>query len=1082
MENPAHVFTTGIPMSEKGNFSHNKYGCEGGETLNDVPLELIPDHDYQSNSHINLSDSTSENVEYIHSIQDGFQQSEILQCGFVCDTGDLQSSDLRVETSAMEVECISESDAHIKYPDSPSSFTCKIESFSSIEGFVQGLDEQIDDYLLSDLQKVNKSQSDDGMQSLEEEQRTVTEAISEIAKSFGLEDLLPGNFQDDMKDLPIGDNLCNSENDHIGDMSLGEFDKSLHSSGSSLDLGEQLQSVAQSFELDMLTSPSRSQDLRNMISVKYTNPLKQEDEFFVNVKSELKDVSLMPNNSSATNVSFDSALIKSTSDPNNATYKFEKINTDCITESVCEITEDLEGDIPTVSITDVPSNDLPEPTEHVSTAGTVLVTSNKVSKKMKIVLTLEQCQQIYDIDTESIDDVNERLGLDSLPATLEKEPVSVGEQSLQLPDDEQQLDISEGQDLVELADENPEFEEDQTLADLREQFVYYQDLAEDKSNDYYEDESAFVALVSNLASGSKVRKGKTLICPIEGCGAVLDKECKLRVHLMTHKGPLGDARPFKCDFEGCDWAFTTPYRLRRHAETHLGSKDFVCDIEGCNRKFTTVYNLKTHKKRHKWPNALSCPSKGCNMSFANRRKLELHLRVHNDVEAPYKCGICGKQYYSANCIASHYRTHQYNEEDFKCPFKECGKVYDKICRLRQHVRHHTGDRPYVCPAEGCKWSFMSASKLTRHMRKHTGERKFTCTEPGCGKSFMRPEHLKGHIVIHSGDKPFHCPHESCNAKFTAKSSLYVHVKKHCHSSLKVVYPCPVEGCLKKYNSKATLKQHLNKCHPELDTKDVNIAEKLELTMPVSVVNQGSDNSTEYLELGDDPPPDLKLQLFQSIDDSVQNAGPSFSFTASSGPVKVSAVDTNKKTVPKSSKTKTNSNNLTFTFGGVKSNSKTAKISDKLSKENSSGCARADYCCNNASTSKKTDLGPTFISLNPSMGDTQDAHSFLSNSHISTEIKSPDLMLASNLIFHDQCSEPLMKSNFLQDDCSTSHVLYHDDSILNSGSAFETELIPVSLLSDNVESDESMLNSSGVGFSEQSSIDAFGESMHLHGLD
>lgn len=1078
-------------MSEKGKSSHNKYGSEDGQTLNfSLKLEQISDHDYQSNSHF----KSPENVEYIHSIQDGFQQSEILR-GFVCDSGDLQSDDLRLENSTMEVECIPESDAHIKYPDSPSSFSCKIESFSSIEGLVQGLDEQIDNYLLSsDFQKVNKPQSDDdAVQSLEEEQRTVTEAISEIAKSFGLEDLLPGNFQDDeMKDLPITDeNLCSDGTDHIGEMSLGDFDKcsALHSPGSSLDLGEQLQSVAQSFELngmEMLSSPpSQTQGLDNNISEKYTNPMKPQDKFFVDVKGEYD--SLMPNDSATVDLSFDGTLIKSASDDINMTYKFVKMDTP-ENNSVCEMAEDLVCDIPTVRITDVPTNDLSEPGENVSTAGTVLITRDKVSKKMQIVLTLEQGQQIYDIDTESIDANEQALGLD-LQASMDKEHLSDEVQTLQLPEDNQNLEeLADGQDLVDqLAEDDvqnfAELAEDQSLADLDDPLVDYEELEEGKSNDYFEEEGftpAFVALVSNLPKG---RKGKTWACPVDGCGLILDKECKLRVHLMTHKGPLSDARPFKCLFEGCDWAFTTPYRLRRHAETHLGSKDFVCDIEGCNRKFTTVYNLKTHKKRHKWPNALACPSKGCKMSFANRRKLELHLRVHNDVEAPYKCGICGKQYYSANCIASHYRTHQYNEDDFKCPFKECGKVYDKICRLRQHVRHHTGDRPYVCPAEGCKWSFMSASKLTRHMRKHTGERKFTCEI--CGKSFMRPEHLKGHIVIHSGDKPFHCPHESCNAKFTAKSSLYVHVKKHCHSSLKVVYPCPLEGCLKKYNSKATLKQHLHKCHPEINSKELNIAEKLELTMPVSVVNRSSDNSTEYLELGDsgvvdDPASDMKLQFCQSVDASVQNVTSGFSFAC--GPVVVKPVDVNKKTLPPKTNTNKskaqNSNQVTFTFGGVKSNSKTAKISDKLSKLNSSGCARADYCCNNASTSKKVDLGSSFLSLNQNSNDNH----FLSNSQMSTEIKSPDVMLASSIIFHDQCSEPLMKSNFLQDDCSTSHVLYHDDSILNSGSAFETELIPVSLLSDNVESDESILNSSGVVFSEQNSVDAFGESIHLHGLD
>ncbi|GFR29709.1 zinc finger X-linked protein ZXDB [Trichonephila clavata] len=1068
MENPAHVYTTGIPMSQKGNFLHNKYGCDDGGTLNETSLAKVVDHDYPNNSHVILCDSTSENVDYINSIQDGFQQSEIL-CGFVCDAG-LQSDDLPLENSSMEVGSIQDSDNNIKFPDSPgASFSCKIETFSAIEGLVQGFDEQIDNYLLSDFQKV-KTESEDGSHSLEEEQRTVTEAISAIAKSFGLEDLLPENFQvDENKDLPNGvtdGNLCGDEN-NIGDISLGDFEKcaALHSPGSSLDLGEQLPDGTHGFELvnglEMLTSPSHhsNRSLDDGISGKYDS-LKESNKFFVNSKDDFdfkEDINPLVSNDP--NISFEDTLIKVPNDNMNlqSAFKLESSDSNCVSQinDLCEINEELVCGIPTVSITDVETIDSSEVNQNCSSAGAVLITRDKGSKKMQIVLTLDQGQQIYDIETESVDANEQSLDLDLQHTIAENQFQDDVEHAVELND-------GDSQELMEYSVENES----------------------DKSNDYVEDEEAvsfipstFVELVSDVpVIVNKSRKGKTWVCPIESCSQILDKECKLRVHMISHKS---DSRPFKCDFEGCDWAFTTPYRLRRHAETHLGSKDFICDFEGCNRKFTTVYNLKTHKKRHRWPNSLACPSKDCKLIFDNRRKLELHLRVHKEVEAPYKCSLCGKQYYSANCIASHYRTHQYNEDDFKCPFKGCGKVYDKICRLRQHIRHHTGERPYSCPAEGCKWSFMSASKLTRHMRKHTGERKFTCTEPGCGKSFMRPEHLKGHVVIHSGDKPFHCPHENCNAKFTAKSSLYVHVKKHCPSVLKVVYPCPITACLKKYNSKATLKQHLQKFHPEEigEGKELNIAEKLELTMPVSLVNQNSENSSGYLELDDgiaDDPTDLQLQFFQSADSLMQEED---SFPTSNNDSQ--AVKTNSftnKTVPKSSKNKAQ-NQMTFNLNGPET-SKALRTSEKLIQENRSGCARTDFCCTRSTNPKKSEQTINFVSLNQNSSDNQDTKSFLSSSQMSTEIKSPDIMLTSS-IFHDQSSEHLLKSNFLHDECSSSHSLYHDDSILATSSAFEAELIPVSLLSDSVESDESVLNhSSGVVFSEQNSVDPFAESIHL----
>ncbi|GIY73572.1 zinc finger X-linked protein ZXDB [Caerostris extrusa] len=846
-----------------------------------------------------------------------------------------------------------------------------------------------------------------------------------LQKTFTFEDLLPGNFQVGEKSN-ANNNLGGNDNGNIGDLSLGEFEKcdDLHSPGSSLDLSEQLQDSAHGFELvnglDMLASPSQSTDqtLDVDMSVKYA-ALKDNGKFFVNAKQEFDFKKEIHPLMSEDSDNCDSSLNNNTANDEDmslqSTYKFESTDSDCVSQinNMCQLGEELICGIPTVRISDVETIDISDVNQNCSTAGAILIYKSTLAEN-----------HFQDDEPHSV----ELIGGDN-----------------------QELEYSIDQESDK---SNDFFEEDETMSFIP---------------------STFVELVSDIpVTATKGRKGKTWVCPIDGCGQILDKECKLRVHMISHKS---GSRPFKCEFEGCDWAFTTPYRLRRHAETHFGSKDFICDFEGCNRKFTTVYNLKTHKKRHKWPNSLICPSKDCKMSFDNRRKLELHLRVHKEVEAPYKCSLCGKQYYSANCIASHYRTHQYNAEDFKCPFSECGKVYDKICRLRQHIRHHTGERPYTCPAEGCQWSFMSASKLTRHMRKHTGERKFVCTEPGCGKSFMRPEHLKGHVVIHSGDKPFHCPHENCNAKFTAKSSLYVHVKKHCPSVLKVVYPCPVKPCVKKYNSKATLKQHLQKFHPEAigEGKELNIAEKLELTMPVSLVNQNSENSSGYLELDDgmtdDPTAGLQFELFQN---SLMQDDEESSFSLGSSSRTTKANGSTKKTVPKSSKR--SQNQPALNSNAAESTSKTLRTSEKLIQENHSGCARTDFCCKQITGSKKIEQNIAFVTLNQNSSDNQDAKCFLSSNQLNTEIKSPDLMLPSSL-FQDH-TEHLLKTNFLHDECSTSHNLYHDDSILVNSSAFELEMMPVSLLSDSVESDESVLNHSSSVFSEQNSVDAFADSIHL----
>ncbi|XP_015919836.1 zinc finger protein 624 [Parasteatoda tepidariorum] len=1035
MENPALEYTTGTPMSQKGNLIQNEHGYVNGETLIDPSISSINDHDYPNNSHLDLSDSTSENVECItNSIQNGFQ-SEIL-CDFVGDVG-LPSDVIRLE-NGLEVESVS--NCNIKFPDSPESpFPIKISSFGSIEGFVPCFDEHLDNYLITEFKTENQSDSHEDANYSEEESKNVTEAISEIAKSFGLEDLLPENFQNGSStNTTVDDDMCGNNDSNMGDISLGDLEKcsALHSPTSSLDLAEQFSKDVQNYELsclDILASKQVCDSLENASQ-------KDDTAAFINTEVNL----------SSENQTLEIFRSKNTeqSYENNAIV-LDGQTSDSPIPSTDTVQEELEDNVPQMQIPDIL-----EPTnisESCPSSGTVLITRDKSSNKMQIVLTLEQGQQVYDIDTDS-GDINEHaLGLE-LQNALNSEPFQSAEMnSLELSG------ISANETEIStslLLEENNQSIEDEVMFEP----------------------SSFMQVIrtipiTTLANSKSHKKTKCFVCPVPECGQILDKECKLKVHMFSHST---DTRPFKCSFDGCDWAFTTPYRLRRHEETHLGSKEYICDFEGCNRKFTTIYNLKTHTKQHKWANSLTCPAKDCQLSFANRRKLELHLRIHKDVEAPYKCELCGKQYYSANCIASHLRTHQYNEDDFKCPFQGCGKVYDKICRLKQHIRHHTGDRPYICPADGCKWSFMSASKLTRHMRKHTGERKFVCTEPGCGKSFMRPEHLKGHIVIHSGDKPFHCPHENCNARFTAKSSLYVHVKKHCPSVLKVVYPCPVTPCVKKYNNKATLRQHLLKFHPDKmgDGKELNIAEKLELTMPVSLVSQNSDAS-KILEIEesitDDPASNMNGQLPSDC-----SAGSSISSEILSNSVpkqpKSRSQNRNKVTIKLA-----NNKNTTTELKRRESNSRFIKLFQK----NKNGCARTDIYCSYLIDSKNIEQSPSYVLFNQNNYDTQDSKSY--SNQLNTEVKSPDVMLGSSLIFQDQTSDQFLKSSFLPDDCSNG--LYHEDSLLISSSAFEAELIPVSLLSDSVESDESVLiDSSSVIFSEQNSVDNFIEPISLHGLE
>ncbi|KAK3101534.1 hypothetical protein FSP39_004280 [Pinctada imbricata] len=324
-----------------------------------------------------------------------------------------------------------------------------------------------------------------------------------------------------------------------------------------------------------------------------------------------------------------------------------------------------------------------------------------------------------------------------------------------------------------------------------------------------------------------------------------------------------------CDKPGCDWAFTTLYKLRRHEESHEGRKDYYCEFEGCGKKFTTIYNLNSHKKLHERPCVETCPHEGCGKKFPTKRQLDLHRKCHSGEKTyklvnyswiekkPFdmkveivKCPVdgCNKTFYSQHCMGSHPRVHLHDQDYLTCKFEGCGKVFERACRLKQHMRSHTGEKPYVCYYEGCGWAFTTASKLKRHQAKHTGLRKWKCQH--CGRAFMRSEHLKGHMITHSGDRPYSCPVEGCTLKFTAKSSLYVHMKKHdSYKNEKITYHCPIEGCLKKYAAKSALRQHivkhhLSSAHSTSQLKDLDLVPLLGGDLQdLEILAQASENAT-----------------------------------------------------------------------------------------------------------------------------------------------------------------------------------------------------------------------------------------------
>uniref|UniRef100_A0A8K9XJ55 C2H2-type domain-containing protein n=1 Tax=Oncorhynchus mykiss TaxID=8022 RepID=A0A8K9XJ55_ONCMY len=82
-------------------------------------------------------------------------------------------------------------------------------------------------------------------------------------------------------------------------------------------------------------------------------------------------------------------------------------------------------------------------------------------------------------------------------------------------------------------------------------------------------------------------------------------------------------------------------------------------------------------------------------------------------------------------MRSQWRSGGTTERRFSCTF--CGKSFQRLCQLKEHLRSHTGEKPYTC--EQCGRSFTKQCNLIRHAMVHSGEKPYECTQ--CGKCFTR---------------------------------------------------------------------------------------------------------------------------------------------------------------------------------------------------------------------------------------------------------------------------------------------------------------------------------------------------------
>ncbi|WWC72261.1 uncharacterized protein I206_106223 [Kwoniella pini CBS 10737] len=291
-------------------------------------------------------------------------------------------------------------------------------------------------------------------------------------------------------------------------------------------------------------------------------------------------------------------------------------------------------------------------------------------------------------------------------------------------------------------------------------------------------------------------------CP--ECGQSYLRASHLTAHMRTHLS--ADAKPFKCEREGCDKAFWTATHLKRHEDTHDKAEVYPCHV--CDQTFTKAHLLREHHALVHMPEGtkvFQCPHEGCDKSF----NMKAHLRAHEKTHDSNRY-TCSHPSHGTDCpsfpVWSALQNHIHQAHPPICPHTECdGRTFKNAQRLKDHLKvhdqqavdkaalalaHPEGELPPLL-LEGISRSKRrrisqvekpqdggASPKLRRVMSGESGK-DWWCDEEGCEKRFKTKFALESHRkAIHLSLRPHVCPIEGCGKSFPHKSNLTRHIASH----------------------------------------------------------------------------------------------------------------------------------------------------------------------------------------------------------------------------------------------------------------------------------------------------------------
>ncbi|XP_026744032.1 zinc finger protein 595-like [Trichoplusia ni] len=289
------------------------------------------------------------------------------------------------------------------------------------------------------------------------------------------------------------------------------------------------------------------------------------------------------------------------------------------------------------------------------------------------------------------------------------------------------------------------------------------------------------------------RRKSNVIC--EECGERFNSNCHLVKHMKVHsnaKYPCLECPkvfatqlqvedhaervhyPKKLQCPKCPKMFSTEKMLSYHDKLHHVAA--VCKL--CLAQFPSKKDLRAHLDKH---DLNKCPR--CSKSFLNKHTFKFHLKICGNAEErqpSFFCDICHKGYARKNGLRTHLKTDHGFGKVLSCNW--CGKKFDAISRLNNHIVKHTKEKNFHC--DQCGGKFVTQAALVYHTRLHTGERPFPCDL--CNESFLSASRR----MEHKRRKHFGPTKEChvCHMKFVTGHQLRKHVQRHYNPQSKLFVP------------------------------------------------------------------------------------------------------------------------------------------------------------------------------------------------------------------------------------------------------------------------------------------------------